>query len=244
MLQTLRGIIFKTVKYSETSVICDIYTEELGLHTYILSGVRQQKSKIGPALVQPMSWVEMVVYQKQNKSIHRVKEIKPFLLYRHIPFDITKGAVGMFMIEIAQKTIRESESSPALFQFLFQSFSLLDQFEGKVSNMHLSFLCKLSKYLGFSPDFEYFRPKTKSFYFNYAEGIFQEEIPLQGCYFSIENSSFLLQFLQLSAADTSLIPMKSKERQDFIDALLKFYQYHTYQIQLKSHEVLHQVLAS
>lgn len=33
-----RGIVFRSVKYGESSVIADIFTEEKGLHTFIAGG--------------------------------------------------------------------------------------------------------------------------------------------------------------------------------------------------------------
>ena len=40
MIIKTRGIILRTVKYSETSVIADIFTEGAGLRSYIISGMR------------------------------------------------------------------------------------------------------------------------------------------------------------------------------------------------------------
>ena len=45
MLIKTAGIIFQTKKYSESSLIADIYTEEKGLRSYIISGVRSKKGK-------------------------------------------------------------------------------------------------------------------------------------------------------------------------------------------------------
>ena len=117
MLIKTRGIVFRAVKYSETSFILDIYTEEKGLRTYIVSGVRQKNARVKPSLLQLMTLVEMVVYHRDDKSMTRIKEIKAAHIYHSIPFDIRKGAIGMFMIEVARKTIRESEENRALFQF-------------------------------------------------------------------------------------------------------------------------------
>ena len=70
MLIKTRGIIFKALKYSETSLILDIYTEEKGLRNYIISGVRNKKSKLKTGLLQPTMLVEMVAYEK-NKMNNR-----------------------------------------------------------------------------------------------------------------------------------------------------------------------------
>ena len=119
MLIKTRGIIFRAVKYSETSIIADIYTEEKGLRSYIISGVRSKKAKVKASVLQVMTLVDMVAYHRDNKELNRIKEIKAAYVYRSIPFDIVKGAVGLFMIELARKTIKEAEENPGLFNFLF-----------------------------------------------------------------------------------------------------------------------------
>ncbi len=40
MLVKTSGIVFRAVKYSETSIITDVYTRDLGMQTYIVNGVR------------------------------------------------------------------------------------------------------------------------------------------------------------------------------------------------------------
>ena len=74
MLKKTKGIIFHQVKYSESSVIVKIYTELLGLQSYILKGVRKKKSKIKSNLLQPLTLVEMEVYHKENSEINFIKE--------------------------------------------------------------------------------------------------------------------------------------------------------------------------
>ena len=111
MLIKTKGIIFQTRKYSETSIIADVYTEEKGFRKYIISGVRKKNAKVSASLLQVMSIVDLVVYERPDRDLTRIKEIKPAYLYRSIPFEVRKGAVGLFMIEVARKTIREVEEN-------------------------------------------------------------------------------------------------------------------------------------
>ena len=155
MLIKTRGIIFRSIKYSETSIITDIYTEEKGLRSFIISGVRSKKAKVSASLLQVMTLVDLVAYFREDKDLHRIKEINVEYVYISLPFDIVKGAVGLFMVELARKTIKESEENHKLFTFLFEAFRLLDTTENPVSNFHLSFMVELSGFLGFMPSGEY-----------------------------------------------------------------------------------------
>ena len=44
MFHKTKGIVLHTIKYSETSVIAKIYTEKLGLVSYMIKGVRSSKT--------------------------------------------------------------------------------------------------------------------------------------------------------------------------------------------------------
>jgi len=175
MLIKTRGIIFKALKYSETSLILDIYTEEKGLRKYIISGVRNKRSKVKTGLLQPATLVDMVAYFRDNKPMNRIKEIKAAQIYESIPFDLMKGTMSLFLVELAQKTIKEEEGNPELFNFLFNRFTTLDKLDGIHPNYHLYFMLDLSWYLGFYPGGEW---SLDTPWLNMRDGKFVKEEPL------------------------------------------------------------------
>ena len=62
MLVKTRGIVLSYLKYRETSVIVRIYTEQLGLQSYVVNGVRKAKPPGRIALFQPFTLLELVAY--------------------------------------------------------------------------------------------------------------------------------------------------------------------------------------
>ena len=83
------GIVLNYIKYGDTSIICKIYTEQYGLQSYIINGVRKSKSKnIG--LFQPLNILDMVVYHKKNSGLQRIKESKLDYAYKSLHLDIGK----------------------------------------------------------------------------------------------------------------------------------------------------------
>ncbi|MCP4443656.1 MAG: DNA repair protein RecO [Aureispira sp.] len=241
MLKTVQGIVVRSVKYSETSVICDVYTKELGMRTYIASGVRKQKSRISPNLVRPMALIEAVVYHQDNKDINRLKEVKPLYIYQQVPFEVKRGAIGLFITEVVQKTIKESDSNEVLFDFLLSTYQFLDVLEDKnLSNFHLVFMVKLSAYLGFLPAV----PKESFKYFlDYREGTFLLELPAHIYHFNEYQTNFLIQISQLDFSNLQDISLSNSDRRAFLENLLRFYEYHIENFaNLHSHIILHEVL--
>ncbi|BDS14682.1 DNA repair protein RecO [Aureispira anguillae] len=224
MLKKIQGIIVKAVKYSETSVICDAYTNELGLRTYIINGVRKKNSKISPALVQPMSLVEMVVYHHEEKEINRIKEIKPSYVYQKVPFDVARGAIGLFMTEVAQKTVREPEANPILFEFLQNCYELLDQTTTPIANFPIWFLVQFSTHLGLYPAVTNL---DKESVFDYSEGRILPQAPSHHHYFfSPHHTHLLAAFLQLDFEASSRLELEGGDRRHFLNNMLRYYQYH------------------
>lgn len=240
MLKKTRGIVFRNMKYSESSVICDIYTEELGLQSYIISGVRSKKAKTKASLLQVMTLLDLVVYNKKNSTLNRTKEVKSAVIFRSIPFNIIKSSIGLFMVELARKTIREAEANPPLFEFLFNSFVLLDEIEEGMANFHLFFIVRLTSYLGFEP-----APRQEdSFdYFDLELGCFQSEKPNHFNY--IEGSlTDLLAFLLVGSVEAICNhPVSRQVRNQFLEKMMVFYRLHIENLPpINSHEILQEVL--
>ena len=59
-----------TTEYSESSVIAKIFTRQLGVRAYILKGVRKGGSKTKQNLLQPLSHLDLVVYNNPKTQIN------------------------------------------------------------------------------------------------------------------------------------------------------------------------------
>ena len=235
MLIKTRGIILKSFKYSETSLILDIYTEEKGLQKYIISGVRSKGTKQKTGILQPTSLVEMVAYYRENKPMNRIKELKPAHIYRSLPFELLKGTIGLFMVELAQKTIKEEEANPALFQFLFQQFVALDEAATMPSNFHLLFMLRLTKYLGFAPAGQW---SSDTPYFDMKEGHFVAEDPVHQYAPSMSISQQIGILLKQQPPSIT-----RQERQALLELLIVYYRLHIENFPgLNTHAVLKEVL--
>jgi DNA repair protein RecO (recombination protein O) len=151
MLVKTRGIVLNYIKFRETSIIVRIYTEQLGLQSYIINSIRKKAPGSRMALFQPFTLLDLVVYPSARGGISRISEYKCHYPFASIPFDIRKSSVLLFLSEVVSRTIREEEENPALFGFLHRSMLLFDQMETGFENFHLVFLLQLSTYLGFAP---------------------------------------------------------------------------------------------
>jgi DNA repair protein RecO (recombination protein O) len=240
MLIKTKGIVFKTKKYSETSVIVDVFTEAKGLRSYIIGGVRKPKARVSAGLLQVLSLVDIVAYHREDKDLTRLKEVKAFHAYRSIPFDIRKGAVGLFLIEVARSTIVGHEEHPALFEFLADNLIFLDE-TAAFSNLHLHFLLALSEHLGFLPGGEFSRATPV---FDLQEGVFIAGQPSHPYGLPERMSQLLGQLMEVPKEQNGEVKMSREERRHLLRHLLDFYRLHIDGFpEIHSHQVLEEVLA-
>jgi len=242
MLIKTRGIVFRQMAYKDTSVITDIYTDALGLQSYLINGVRKPKATIQMSTLQPMTIVDVVAYHRPNRDLNRIKEIRPHLVYRAIPFDLRRGAVGLFMLEVMRKCLREPEENPLLFEYLYQLFAFLDQTEAGFVNLHLHFLCRLSRYLGFLPMGE---ASEETPYFDMQEGCFVSIHRGHVHTLETELSLVISQILQARQEELGQIRMSRRTRKEVLLRLLDFYRLHVENFpEIHSHHILEEVLGA
>jgi DNA repair protein RecO (recombination protein O) len=240
MLIKTKGIVFRTVKYGETSVICDIYTEERGLQSYIINSVRSKKPKFHSALLQVTCLVDLVAYAKEGKTLQHIKELRAAQVYQNLPFNIVKSSVGLFMAELAQKTVKESEQNLPLFSFLYHTFVYLDITPHSIINLHLWFSVQLTTFLGIMPDEQ--EDVTEQF-FDLRNGKYVNAPPPHGSFMGIEQSHFLALFLNSSLEESYAITLTTQQRREFIKNIIQYYQFHVDNFQeLKTFSVLQEVL--
>jgi DNA repair protein RecO (recombination protein O) len=237
-----RGIVLHQQKYGETSIIARIYTEKLGLQSYIIKGVRSPKSKTKNNLFQPGNILDMVVYYKEKSSLRNIKEVKSEYLYKTIPFEMIKSSIMLFMIEILYKTIYEEESNPELFDFVYDSLVTLDQKEKELHDFHLVFMIRLSKYLGFHPRSDYW---GKMLFFDLQEGIFSDSRPFHDHYLAKDMALLLFQLIKSSENQTIPFSIPPSKRKLLLEKLIEYYRLHLPMIsEIKSHLVLSEVLSN
>lgn len=241
MLIKTRGIIFHAKKYSETSLIVDVFTEEKGLRSYIISGVRSKKSRVSASILQIMSLVDLVAYHRDDRDLTRIKEIKAAHVYQSLPFDVRKSAVGQFMIELVRKTIRESEENRALFEFLFRSFQFLDETKEPFGNIHLHFMLQLTAFLGFIPSGQF---DSETSFFDLKEGVFISGHAGHPHYLEEESSSLVSALLDCKIEDCHKIKMNRSKRHELVGSILDYYRMHIdYLPIINSHSILKEVLS-
>ncbi len=241
MLQKTRGLVFHTIKYSESSVIAKIFTEEFGLQSFMVRGVRSQKTKTKSASMQLLTALDMVVEIKQSRGIQQVRELKIATPFQQIQTDIRKTTIALFLADVLKRAVHEHEANPTLFNFAYQSLQVLEYQEEQLPLFHLSFLMQLARQLGIQPAGQY---NETTPYFNLAEGSFQDQAPVVSPHLEGKSAADFFALSQLGYDRLNEIPMSRVERKVLLEEILRYFQLHLSSFHgLQSHEILATVLA-
>ena len=100
MLQKTQGIVLHSLKYKDTSIIVDIYTEVSGRASFLVPVSRSRKAAVKSVLFQPLSLVELEADFRPNTSIYKVIEAKSIYPFTSIPYDPYKSAIALFLSEV------------------------------------------------------------------------------------------------------------------------------------------------
>ena len=223
MLLETRAIILRAIKYGDSSLILETYTEAKGVRKYIVGGVRKARSRTPASLVQPMNLVDIIAYERDGKDMTRLKEVRPAHVYTRLPFDVYRGTVGLFMLEVTRNSIREAEENPALFSFLYEAFRLLDTTDGPITHFHLHFLLELTAHLGMLPAGSWTEATPL---FDLKEGSFTSGHPGHPEYLDEDQAELMYTLLHARHDELGAITSSRRQRNQLLVELIRYYRYH------------------
>ncbi|MFZ4798198.1 MAG: DNA repair protein RecO [Bacteroidia bacterium] len=242
MLTKTKAIVIKTIDYSENSVILKCFTEQYGLQSYLINGVKNKKGAIKPSHLLPLNLLDLDVYHQLNKNLQRIKELKCQPILNNIHYDLLKSSIGIFMGEVLNKTIQaENQADKNLFEFLFTVIQYLDLTQQSLANFPVYFMLQLSQYLGFNPKLNYSEINNS---FDLEEGIFKAT--LFGDIKVVEShlAEYWFDLCKVNFDSFSQIEINKTHRNELLNHVMLYYKIHIDGFnELKSNKVLVEVLS-
>lgn len=147
-----KGFLLHKYPYSDSSYICKVFTEEMGLVTLIAKGAKRPKSPLGARLLPAMlgDWVFKV---KRNSEMYTLREVVSLQDFSPLTEQPLQAAQLAFLHEIILKTMGVELSHKGVFQALWAGQIWLGQENrSSIDQIRLStrFLIKIIEELGFA----------------------------------------------------------------------------------------------
>jgi len=242
MIHATKGIVLRTIKYGETSVIASIFTELFGIQSYIVNGVRTQSKTSKAHFFQPSSILEIQVYHNELKNLQRIKDLRWSYLYKTVLSNVTKNSVALYMVELLQKSLKQPEANADLFHFCEDAFMQLDIAGNEVTaNFPIYFAIQLAHFFGLRIQDNYSAEKN---HFNISEGNFTNKSLSNTNFLEADISYYFSQLLKvLQPEELKEIKLNKSIRTTILSALENYYIFHISEFSsLKTLPVLHELL--
>ena len=216
-----KAIVISALKYSDSSLIVKLYTQEYGLMSYLIRGVlKSKKGALKAAYFQPLTLLSIVGNHQEKRTLQSIREAQVLYVYKSLHSDVVKQSVVLFLSEILSFSIQEEEANESLFHYLENAFLWFDSHE-KYANFHLLFLLNLTKFLGFYPDTSHLDEKG----FHLKEGVFtdaihEKEITMGDEVFQLKK----LLGINFDAIDS--INFSKSQRQGVLRMLIRYFELH------------------
>ncbi|MDB5190759.1 MAG: repair protein RecO [Segetibacter sp.] len=245
MTHKTKGIVLRTIKYGETSIIASVYTELFGIQSYIVKGVRQAVKKgAGKSIFfQPAAILDMVVYKNEFKNLQFIKEYEWSFLYENVLFDVVKNTVAMYVVEMLQHALKQPEASPELYYLAEDTLKQLDKGNTVLTaNLPLYFTLQLGGELGFRIQGEYSQSTS---IVDLYEGQFVKEVPTHSYYLDALAAKATSEFLSINFYnDLETISVNRPVRRELILAYQNYIALHVQDFgEIKSLPILQEILS-
>ncbi|MCH5225320.1 MAG: recombination protein O N-terminal domain-containing protein [Muribaculaceae bacterium] len=258
MGEKIRGIVLNVRKYNDRNNVVSIYSREWGRLSFISPAGSGKASNARRARLQPLALIETELNYKAGAELQRLGSVALVEVWRDLYFQPVKQALVLFISEFLGRLLNASMADPRLFDFLEDSFRLLDRMDKGVNDFHIPFLVSLLTFSGIQPDVNGYR---EGFSFDFAAGGFvgsaECQVPsAEGLVLSAEGrgtngrggilygeeAKAAAWVARINFSNMKRLRLTGANRRQILYGLLNYYSYHFPGLgQLKSVDVLREV---
>lgn len=237
MLENFHGIVLRTVKYGETGLIVDMFTESHGRMSFMTKLVRSRQSKSRAAFWAPLSMVEFLAdYRPMSSRLPQPQDVRLYYNYSDLPYSPVKSTVAMFLAEFLSSALRSEEQNIPLFKYMETSLQWYDS-SRSAANFHLIFVLQLARYIGIMPNVE-----DEGLFFDMQAGSYVPLVPTHRYFLRPDEAKYVRLLMRIRLYTMHLLRLNREQRRRILAVLITYYRLHVPQFpELKSLEVLQDV---
>lgn len=239
MQEKLEGIVFNVIKYNEKHNIAHIYTDKMGLMSFLVRQGTTHASRMRNAMFMPLSLLEFEARLQPSRDLGTLHDVHRTSNLISLYSDPVKNAIAMFISELLSRCIQEQEQNMVLYSFLKNSIHTLEDARGNVANFHICFLYRLGTFLGIQPDTDSYRD---GYWFNLSDGVFIQSPHGPGPSLPPPQAQVLQRLSRMTYENMHLFKFTRDQRNEMLQLMLSYYQLHNSTLgTLRSPEVLKQL---
>lgn len=221
MMEKTKAVVLHTLRYADSKNIVTMFTESHGALSFMVRVPKNRRSVMQNVLLSPLSLLEIDLDYQESSRLQRLIDVRVDEPYSSLPYNPMKQTIALFLSEFLYYSLREEQSNPDLFSYLVNSLLWLDARTEQYANFPLTFLIRLSRFLGIWPDTEEAQKTLR-----------------QG------EDSLVPLILRMDFATMHLFRFSREQRQRLLEVLNDYYRLHVPHFpELKSMAILREVLS-
>ena len=239
MLVKTEAIVLHSLKYGETRLIVDLYTRETGRLSCIVPLPKTPRSRLKKQFFQPMTLLEVEIDLRQRVQLQKLKDARLLVAWSSIPFSPEKLALSLFVAEFLYHALRSEQRDEPLFTYISDAIQWLDTVEIDFANFHLTFLMRMSRFLGFYPNLNDY---VDGCVFDLRAATFSLLTPTHRDFLQPDDARRIHTLMRMDFPTMHLYRLSRMDRNRIVDVLLRYYSLHIPQFpELKSLSVLQEL---
>ena len=183
--------------------------------------------------------LELTCDLRPGQQLQRLKDVRLTAPASSICLCADKLAIALFVAEFLYYSLRSEQRNVTLYDYICDSLQWLDAANDGYANFHLTFLMRISRFLGFFPNLEDYH---EGCVFDMRNSCFSMTVPMHHDFIAADDAALLQQLMRMNFATMRLFRMSRHERNRIAEVLVEYYRIHIPGFpMLKSLEVLQQL---
>lgn len=237
MYKPLNCIALRTIRYSDRNSILSVYTRQHGRMSLLVPAGTGKGAARLRALLMPLGRFDCVADIRNGRDIHTFRDVRPVVLPP--ASDPLRASIAMFITDMLVGLLRETQEDAPLFNYVdnalrqlacvsrigsIKSENCLHPLSGgELSNFHLCFLIRLTRFLGIEPDWGSF---SEGAVLDLPGGVFRAVPPSHRHFLPVRESQTAFLLSRMDFRNLGRFRFTRFERNMVLDRILLYFQTH------------------
>lgn len=256
MTEKITAIVIDITRHNDKHNVITLYSRSRGRLSFLSPVGSGKAGKLRQARLQPLAVVDADINFKPNAELQKLGSFSLHNVWKDIYFHPMKRMMVLFLSEFLNKLLRATMPDPSLWDYIYQSISLLDNTQENFGNYNIAFLSSLLPFAGIQPDpSKYstgylFNMQTGNFAPDFLETDFlntrngAENSLNKGYILRGEEARIAALLCRINFFNVRILKLDRKSRYTILQKLLQYYSIHFPGAgNLKSLEIMHDLLS-
>lgn len=218
-----KAIIIRTVKFGESKLIVDAFTDAEGRMSFIIPFSKSSKSRVRRQFFQPLMLLELDCDIRERAGLQKIKDARIDFPFTSLSFQPVKMSLAMFLSEFLCYALRGEQANGPLFAYISDGIKWLDSAPDGYANFHLAFLMRLSRFLGFYPNLDGY---SAGCCFDLRSANFCQTEPAHHDFLYPQEAGRMMVMMRMDFGTMHLYKMSRMERNRLVDIIISYYRIH------------------